>query len=176
MVAAGENQNPGNKYIGGRIGYAAGPVNVAAAFGRTQTTFVRDMTAFNIAGSFNLGFLTLYGQYHKYKVDTPTVDQKNMLIGVTVPVGAGTIKASYGSVSSAGTANDAKQYAVGYVYDMSKRTALYTAFSKISNGNGARFAVATAQSLSPQNGSPAFSGTSASPSSTGYEFGVRHSF
>jgi predicted porin len=32
QVAAGEGAT-GNKYMGGRIGYAAGPVNVAVAYG-----------------------------------------------------------------------------------------------------------------------------------------------
>src|SRR5438093_1257611 len=34
MVAAGEG-TPGAKYTGGRIGYESGPLNVAAAYGKT---------------------------------------------------------------------------------------------------------------------------------------------
>jgi hypothetical protein len=60
---------------------------------------------------------------------------------------------------------------VGYVHDLSKRTALYTHFAKISNGSGASYSVAGAA-----GGAPAFTGGNAKPSSTGYEFGVRHSF
>jgi len=48
QVAAGEN-TPGNKYIGGRIGYAAGPVNVALALGNTEVTGTRDQKAMNVA-------------------------------------------------------------------------------------------------------------------------------
>src|SRR6185369_6618145 len=35
QVAAPEGV-PGNKYVGGRVGYGVGPVNVAAAWGRTR--------------------------------------------------------------------------------------------------------------------------------------------
>jgi len=169
QVAAGEN-TPGNKYIGGRIGYAAGPVNVALALGNTEVTGTRDQKAMNVAGSFNAGFMTVFAQYHRYTVDNTTgadPKQTNTMVGVTVPVGAGTIKATYGKAAADGTANDASQVAVGYVHDLSKRTALYTAFSKISNGAGARYAVSS---------TTVFGGTDNKPSSTGYEFGVRHSF
>jgi predicted porin len=53
--------------------------------------------------------------------------------------------------------------ALGYVHNLSKRTALYTTFARVSNKNGA------AQSL---NGSV----TAANRNSTGYDFGIRHSF
>jgi predicted porin len=167
MVAAGEGIN-GNKYIGGRIGYAGGPVNVAVAYGKTEITGNNDQTGINLGASFNLGFMTILGQLHKYEVDLPAnTDQTNMMLGVTVPLGAGTLKASYGIAKGDGTSRDASQIAVGYVYDLSKRTALYAHGSRIANKAGARFAVA---------GSPAFGGTDNKPRSTGYEFGVRHSF
>ena len=174
MVAAGEGV-AGNKYIGGRIGYAAGPLNVAVALGNTEVTGSRDQKAMNAGASFNAGFMTVFGQYHRYTIDNSVgadPKQTNMMVGLTVPVGAGTIKASYGKASANGTANDGTQAAVGYVHDLSKRTALYTHFSKISNETGARYSVAGGGS----GGAPVFGGTSAKPSSTGYEFGVRHSF
>ncbi len=170
MVAAAEGPSNGNKYIGARIGYAAGPVNVAVALGNTEVTAARDQKAMNVGASFNAGFMTVYGQYHRYTIDNSVgadPKQTNMMVGVGVPVGAGTIKASYGKVSADGTAFDATQVAVGYVHDLSKRTALYTHFSKIRNQAGARFAVSS---------TTAFGGTDTKPSSTGYEFGVRHSF
>ncbi len=174
MVAAGEGV-AGNKYIGGRVGYAAGPVNVAVALGNTEVNGIRDQKAMNVGASFNMGFMTLMGQYHRYTVDNNTgadPKQTNMMIGALVPVGAGTIKASYGKAAADGTANDGTQIAVGYVHDLSKRTALYTHFSKISNETGARYSVAGPGA----GGSPAFGGTATKPGSTGYEFGVRHSF
>ncbi len=170
MVAAGEG-TPGNKYVGGRVGYAAGPVNVAVAVGNTEVSSVRDLKAMNVGASFNVGFATVMGQYHRDTVDNRTgadVKQTKTVLGVMVPVGAGTIKASYGKTAADGTAFDATQAALGYVHDLSKRTALYTHFAKISNGAGANYTI---------GGGPALAAVAnVKPSSTGYEFGVRHSF
>jgi hypothetical protein len=56
--------------------------------------------------------------------------------------------------------------AVGYVHDLSKRTALFTNYSKVSNsGTGKQFTVGSGNNV-----------TTAGGSSTGYEFGVRHNF
>ncbi len=170
QVAAGEGA-VGNKYFGVRLGYAAGPVNVAVALGNTEVNATRDQKALNIGGSFNAGFMTVMAQYHVYTIDNSTgadPKQKNALLGVLVPVGAGTIKASYGKVGGGAKSNAATQVAAGYVHDLSKLKALYTHFSKISNDTGARFAAS--------GSGPTFTGSSTKPGSTAYEFGVRHSF
>jgi predicted porin len=57
----------------------------------------------------------------------------------------------------------ARQIALGYVHNLSKRTALYATYAHVSNKNGA------AQSL---NGSV----TAAGDNSNGYDFGIKHSF
>lgn len=173
MVAAGEGRT-GAKYSGGRLGYAAGPVNVAVAYGKTDL-ISNSLTAANVGGSFNLGFLTLTGMWSKYKIDAgePTVggrDQTNWYVGTIVPLGSGAIKASYGKVdghiNSAATTTDAKQFAVGYSYDLSKRTALYATYGRVTNSTGARFYAS--------GSGPANSATGVT--STGYQFGMKHSF
>jgi predicted porin len=58
---------------------------------------------------------------------------------------------------------ESKKIALGYVHNLSKRTALYTTFARVKNSGGA------ASSL---NGSV----TAANGKSTGYDFGIRHSF
>jgi predicted porin len=58
--------------------------------------------------------------------------------------------------------------ALGYVYNLSPRTALYAQYAGIRNDSRATFSVAGGTST---NGPPTPGG-----SSTGYEFGVRHSF
>jgi len=189
MVAAGEGVI-GNKYTGARLGYAAGPINVAAAFGKTD--LVTDtLKAFNVAGSYNMGFATLFVVYHNYKIGgtEPTSatsygnpsnrDLKNYLLGTTVPLGQGTFKFSFaktkgdlnaGNAAAAPTRLDASatQIALGYVYDMSKRTALYTHYSTIKNKGGAHFYAS--------GSGPAYSNTTADFTSTGYEFGIKHTF
>ncbi|MNT82800.1 Outer membrane porin protein 32 precursor [compost metagenome] len=53
--------------------------------------------------------------------------------------------------------------ALGYVHNLSKRTALYTTVARVGNKNGAASAL---------NGSV----TAAGRNSTGYDIGIRHSF
>jgi Gram-negative porin len=171
QIAAAEGAPNGNKYAGGRFGYAGGPVNVAVAFGTTDITATREQKAFNVGGSYNLGFMTLMGQYHTYKINGAGFGtQKNAMAGVLVPLGAGTLKASYGKVGGINTSYSATQFAGGYVYDLSKRTAMYGHFSKISNKTGASFVAS--------GSGPAFTAAdvAAGKGSTAYEFGVRHSF
>jgi len=171
MVAAGEGAT-GNKYIGGRIGYSGGPVNVAVAYGKTEILSNRDQVALNIGGSFNLGFMTLMGSWHRYETDVTTTlqrEQTNYMVGVTVPFGASTLKASFNKVNSDGSDRDATQFSFGYQYDLSKRTALYATYSSLDNdgsaATGARYTVGQGATL-----------TAGGQKSTGYNVGVRHSF
>ncbi|HRD94997.1 MAG TPA: porin [Rubrivivax sp.] len=164
QLALGEGA-VGNEYMGGRIGYAAGPVNVAVAYGETQDAIgTADMKAFNVGASFNMGFMTLFGQYHEYKAGSAKL--VNYMGGLTVPLGAMTLKASYGMTNLKPIDRDATQIAVGVVYDVSKRTALYVHASQVDNDAGLRF---VAGGGGKTNGVGGFK-------STGYELGIRHSF
>lgn len=168
MIAHSDGPENGNGYQGLRLGFAGGPVNVAFAYGITEITPTNDQTGMNLGASFKMGNFTLFGQWHKYEVDTPAnTDQTNLMLGGTLAMGAGTLKFTYGQASSDATSREATQLAIGYVHDLSKRTALYGTYASISNDTGARFAV---------SGAPAFGGTNNKPKSTGYEVGIRHSF
>ena len=176
MIAAGEGFT-GAKYVGGRFGYSAGPINVAVAVGRTEVTSSADLSAVNFGGSWNLGFATLMAQYHSYEADrtgaagfTHDRSLKNWLVGAVMPMGASSFKFSYakssGEFSDTVRDGDATQLGLGYQYDLSKRTALYANYSRVKNNKGARF---YASGSGPLNAGTDFT-------STGYEFGVRHSF
>lgn len=176
MIAAGEGFT-GAKYVGGRFGYSAGPINFAVAVGRTEVTSSADLSAVNFGGSWNLGFATLMAQYHSYEADRTgaagfTLDRslKNWLVGAVMPMGASSFKFSYakssGEFSDTVRDGDATQLGLGYQYDLSKRTALYANYSRVKNNNGARFYASGSGLLN--------AGTNFT--STGYEFGVRHSF
>jgi predicted porin len=167
MITANENQNLGNKYTAGRIGYAGGPVNVALGFGQTKktSTMPADMKVAQVGGSFNLGFMNIVGQYNQYKQSPLTLT--NYSLGVAVPIGAGTIKASFGNteLKTATVKPKATQLGLGYVYDLSKRTALYGHYAEIDNDAGLAYVVGA--------GSPA---PASGFKSKGYEVGIRHSF
>ena len=86
MVAAGEGvTSPWNKYMGARVGYAAGPVNVAVAYGKTDRGTLADFTDMNAGASYNLGFMTLMARYSK--TEAGALEQTNAQFGVKVPMG-----------------------------------------------------------------------------------------
>ena len=93
-----------------------------------------------------------------------TVTGKGFNVGVSAPVGAGEIRGAYSSykTNAAGTPK-ADKIAIGYVHNLSKRTAAYTTFARVKNSGGATQAL---------NGAT----TGANTSSTGFDFGIRHSF
>jgi predicted porin len=172
LVSAGEGAT-GNKHIGGRLGYAAGPINVAVAYGKTEVTPTVDWKRINVAGSWNLGFMTLMGQYIKSDVDGGASNGRelnNYLVGGLIPFGASTLKFSYvksdgDGPTAANRARDADQIGVGYLYSLSKRTTLYTHFSKVSNKAGANWTASTGGVANALRAN-----------STGYEFGINHAF
>jgi predicted porin len=176
MYAFGENVSGGvktNNYVGFRLGYAAGPISVHGAYGKTEgATDALDHKAMNFGGSFDLGFM---------KPSLMIAQEKNgaglkvtaIEPGVTVPVGAGVIRASYARHDQSGgtaawNANDWNKIAVGYLHNLSKRTVVYGTYARISNKGTQTKTVAN-------NG---LGGVVASPggSSSGIEFGVRHAF
>lgn len=165
QVAAGEGVS-GNKHKGLRIGYAAGPVNIAVGWGETAITPSVDWERTNIGASWDMGFLRLMGYFAKAE-RTGGAEVEQYLIGGVIPFGASQIKFSYTESDGKGTASsqDAKQFGVGYLYSLSKRTTLYAHYAKISNKSGAAY---TASGSGAAN--------ALGHNSTGYEFGVSHSF
>ena len=167
-VAAGEGTS-GKKYVGGRAGYAAGPLDVSAAYGQTEVTpgpsGDDSFEAVNFGASYDFGVAKVLGLYGQSKYANLKVNVAE--IGTHVPLGVGLLRASYVNVRADGAGidgNDANQIAIGYVHNLSKRTALYTTYARVSNKGGANYAVASTPAMT------------AGQKSTGYELGLRHSF
>lgn len=168
QVAAGEGV-AGNKYFGGRLGYAGGPVNVAVAYGKTDKSgaMIDDYTDINFGASFKMSFMSLMGTYSKR--DYATADQKSIMLGLTVPFGQSTLKASYNTSSGSSKSLEAKQITFGYQYDLSKRTAIYATVSSLNNDGAAVGGAVFTIGQGPAQ-------TRGGDSSKGYNLGVRHSF
>jgi len=152
MVAAGENAL-GNKMWGGRIGYAAGPFDVAFAYSDTDVTDSISGTNWNIGGSWNFGFMKLSGFYSQVEIEGTgfsKAGQDNWYIGGTVPFGQANFKISWGQADGTGAANSrgAKQWAIGADYNLSKRTAIYATWASINNNDDSAFRVAATSPLS----------------------------
>ena len=209
------------RYYGGRFGYASGPLDVAVAYGQSTaadtlviseagvvpgTRLSEKLRTINLGASYDFGVLKLMGELSqvKDKAETTTAplsvgrrtfkdnDEYNgAMIGMTVPVGPGVLKASYARVkfkndlgSTAPTLlaldRDASvnKLALGYVHNLSKRTALYATVARARIKNGQNNPAIMGVGL----GGPAFLSTGsgvaglAPRSATGYDFGLRHAF
>lgn len=180
MVALDEGVNPSlpgtgadrfaRKYAGGRLGYANGPIDVAVSYGSTEVDATGGkFKTTGIGASYDLGVVRLMGHY--YRDELTTAGKENRIsLGLTAPFGAHQIRASYNRSDATGgsaawNANDATQLAVGYVHNLSKRTAMYGTVSRISNDGAATFAISGGNT-----------GITAGGKSTGYELGIRHAF
>jgi predicted porin len=185
MVAPGEGSTGLGRYLSGRLGYKSGPMNVAGSYGKTTLTSPgsNDLKELNAGASYDFGRVKLIGQYDKYSYDKSagTAALKDLMIGATAPIGRGTVKVSYNRASISGLptgvsglgAGSARMLALGYVYDLSKRTALYSTVAHISNDANTQFTVG-GQGNGPSmlvNGQFLTGQTS-----TGYEVGIRHRF
>jgi predicted porin len=172
------NTNNAGRYYGLRVGYGAGPFNVAAAFGKTTgltTGAAPDIRTWNIGGQWDFGMAKLLAQYDNNRYDATTVNAtlKSWLIGGLIPVGAGEIRLSYSDAKLSDTgANSprADQWALGYVHNLSKRTALYATYARVNNKDGSALPISA--SLPQSN---AVTGIT-NASSSGFDLGIRHSF
>jgi len=202
----------GGRYWGGRFGYANGPLDVAVAYGEQNnesdwlTGYDNTAKNFNVGASYDFGVVKLFGQYARVKNKdeysanepwfNPSSKMDGYLLGVTVPVGAGQIRASYGRVKFK-TDRDplvalldpyyqyadpkADQLAVGYVHNLSKRTALYATVAYIKNKNGANFSAGSGNITAPFASTYTdtvfgSSGAYRPKTSIGYDLGIRHAF
>ena len=170
---SGATKKDGTGY-GLRAGYANGPINVAAAVSRTNyvTAGASGAAGFaattgnvkqnNIGGQWDFGVAQAIAHYARDK--NGAVTGKGYLVGGLFAVGAGQIRASYSRYRTDFVGNPtSKKFALGYVHNLSKRTALYTTWARVKNTGGA------AQAL---NGAV----SAANSSSSGLDLGIRHSF
>jgi predicted porin len=171
QVYLGENNKTGaatekdGNGTGLRLGYANGPVNAAFSYATTKYA-TGDVKSANIGGQWDFGVAKLMGHYVRDRI-TGSATGKGGLIGALVPVGAGEIRVSLSQYKNDLAGNPkTRKWALGYVHNLSKRTAVYATYARLKNTGGA------AQALNGANG------TSFAPnaSSSGYDFGVRHSF
>ncbi len=187
MVGFGENgsgsaqKNDGN-FTGGRLGFARGAWDIAGGVSHTRyarTATIGNYTHANIGANYNLGFAKLFALYNQVDValGTGKVRKSTYEIGAHIPVTTqGKVRLSYAMLNdrsasglrnvdgSARSSNDARQMGIGYVHDLSKRTALYGTYAHISNRGQATYTVSGGKApLMGRN-------------SSGVEFGLRHIF
>jgi predicted porin len=153
---------------GVRVGYRAGPLNVAIAHARTQyarTATTGDITSSNIAARYAFGDFTAMGGYYRDNVNSIAGRTgSGIQIGGIYRIGPGDIKVQWSQYKTTAAGDpETKKLSVGYVHNLSKRTALYGTYARVRNRGGATVAL---------NGSI----TEANQSSSGFDIGLRRSF
>jgi predicted porin len=187
MIGTGENdstapnRDDGN-FAGVRFGFASGAFDIAAAVTRSHfnpTAAIGNYTHANIGGSWDAGFAKFFALYNKVtvKLAAGTVRKNTAEIGAHIPAfEVGRIRLSYAYLDDRSDENlrnangmprnrdDARQFGVGYVHNLSKRTALYGTYARLMNSSQARYVVSGG--VAPAGGRR----------SSGWELGVRHLF
>lgn len=188
--ATGTYSNRASRYIGGGLTYDNGPLSLglsAERQNRGSNTSGADVTVWALGGSYDLGVVKLAAAYRNSDAKFQNVgasDDKTKLngyyLGVSAPVGsAGEIKASYNRYDAKNTDGvtgesfklKADQFALGYVHNLSKRTAVYGTYAYIKNKNKNVLGADVNAGMTLGNGDPKNNG-----SQHGLQVGIRHSF
>lgn len=151
----------------GRIGYAQGPFNMA--FAVTKVKFMSgNVTSSNLGGSYQVGAFTALAQYSADRLASPVaVNGKGFMAGGVFLEGQGEFKATWSQykIDTTGSPKTGK-LSLGYVYNLSKRTALYTTVALVRNSGGA----------ANTGNFPAANATGPNQSASAYDFGIKHTF
>ncbi|MBB3181077.1 porin [Variovorax sp. Sphag1AA] len=188
------NNSRAGTYVGGRFGFTREKFDVAASYSSATLAdnyfagLTTKLDTFNLGGSYDFDVVKIMGEYSRAELKTTSsgpVPNGNFngqptgtgyLLGFTIPVGPGLIRGSWSRVTIDPnrvlqfTDNPrADKWALGYVHNLSKRTALYTTIAQINNKNGYDLGLGN---------SPAYvlGGTFQAKTSRGIDVGIRTFF
>lgn len=137
----------GNSYVGAGLTYDNGPLSLGLGYDRlndrTVQTLNTDMARWSLGGSYNFGVVKLLGAYtnvsNKIVAGGGKIKDQDYYLGLSAPVGAaGEAKLAYNRYETKFNGDKAKadQFSLGYVHNMSKRTAVYGTYAYIKNKDG----------------------------------------
>lgn len=152
--------------------YVNGPLNIGLVYNmakRNDQPTDLDIREYGIGGSYDFNVVKLFASFTSNKKDTQA-DQKKYQVGASVPVSAqGVVSGSYAASRMGGTDLDSTAWSLMYTHSLSKRTALYGGYVQVNNDSQAKVGVGAPPPVSDSVPTPG--GTS-----SGYAFGMRHSF
>lgn len=144
----------GNSYVGAGLTYDNGPLSLGLGYdrlndrnlGTVAIPVLTDMTRWSLGGSYNFGVVKLLGAYtnvsNKIIAGGGKVKDQDYYVGLSAPVGAvGEAKIAYNRYQAKFDGDKAKadQFSLGYVHNLSKRTAVYGTYAYIKNKDEANF-------------------------------------
>lgn len=179
MVAFGENDAGPNRQdgrvYGARIGYGGQQWDAAIAATTTKNRAADDYTQINIAASYlweGHRFMALAAD-HRTGNRLPGLDNANRVrywqLGAVWKIGNDNIPMSFMRLTrNDNSGSSSQKYAVGYVHNLSKRTAIYGTYAYVDNRGSINLPVATGALMGP---TPVAGGNA-----SGFDIGLRHSF
>ena len=166
------------RYVGGYVAYDNGPLSLAASYdqrdllvnGLVAGSAVLDRDTFTLGGSYNLNVVKVNAivQQSKYKALGESEKVNAYALGVSAPVGAGEVKLQYALYDNKIIESKAHHISLGYVHNLSKRTAVYGTVSYMDNKDDSNLGL-QAKNLST-------GGPGRGESQTGVQVGIRHAF
>lgn len=180
---AGDGQN--GRYFGGFVAYNNGPLGVTLAADRKNNPSTTDgsyggsaaaftqgdkLDSYGLGATYDFGVVKVNGLALQVKEKGAVQNSKltSYALGVSAPVGGvGEVKAQYALYKNGGDlTGKAHQLSLGYVHNLSKRTALYGTYSYLKNKDNAQFTL---------GGVPSYT-VGAGKASNGVQVGIRHAF
>ena len=168
------------RYVGGYVAYDNGPLSLAASYDQRDLVLnvgvpvvgsaVLDRDTFTLGGSYDLNVVKLNAivQQSKYKALGESEKVNAYALGVSAPVGAGEVKLQYALYDNKLIESKAHQISLGYVHNLSKRTAVYGTVAYMDNKDASKLNL-SAKGLGTID-------ARAGDSQTGVQVGIRHSF
>jgi predicted porin len=150
----GEARIPGlsqPSHLGVVGAYDQGPLHAAVSYANTENTTLltpgrgsKD-TAFTIGGAYNLKSFVVGGLYEKATSDLAVgdADRDYFRIAVMMPVAQHEFHVNYGWVDSDASNAGAKQYTLGYNYNITKEFKVYGFYTVVDNESAGTFGFKT---------------------------------
>ncbi len=160
------------RYVGGNVAYDNGPLSVALSFDRANLTSTVERDKLTLGGSYNFGVAKAIAILQQTKDDRGALAERKVnayALGVSAPVGAGEVKLQYALYDQKAIDSKAHQISLGYVHNLSKRTAVYGTVAFMDNKDVSNMGLSV-KGLS-NAGAPG-----AGESQTGVQVGIRHAF
>lgn len=163
------------RYIGGYVAYDNGPLSASLGLAQQKTAvggLATDRDEITLGASYNFGVAKLTGllQQTKFKRDIGgDIKTNSYMLGASAPVGGvGEVKLQYALYDQKAIDSKAHQITLGYVHNLSKRTALYGNLAFLKNKD--------LSTLGLQAKGVYAGGVQAGESQTGVQVGIRHAF
>lgn len=132
-----------NRTVAGAVGYAAGPLGLVVTHQNTKNATGSDASKTTlIGGNYNFGLLQPFAAYAINK-GVGTLNTRDALLGLNVNISPNDVIMSsiMHKYDKFAAHRDATQIALGYSHALSKRTNIYTSWSRLSNNYNVNYKV-----------------------------------